>query len=305
MFIFSSFPFNLSLMEKEAIGNFCRGRFAWVGYPDDLGVKNVNGRPGAAEGPARFLEYFKRLKGRSDLTTSCVVESWLDVGGDLEQNHEFAAATTREALGRLDLQRDVLLAVGGGHDYAYPWIRAFQQALPEGTRVACLNLDAHFDLRPFEPVMTSGSPFRRLIEEGALQPGLFAEFGIQSHCNSPELFQYAEDRGMSVIPMEALRGGKAVESFRETLAFLSDHADHVLLSLDLDSLSFAYAPGVSAPQAEGFTASEVFQMLEIAGSDKKVASLGIFELAPPLDVQDLTSRLAAQAAWHFLNARIQ
>jgi formimidoylglutamase len=195
--------------------------------------------------------------------------------------------------------------VGGGHDYAYPWIRAIVQALPEGSKVACLNIDAHFDLRPFEPVMTSGSPFRRLIEEGILDPKLLAEFGIQAHCNSADLFQYAEDKGMSVLPMEALRGGRAVESFRETLALLSSGADLVLLSLDLDALSFAHAPGVSAPQAEGLSASELFQILEIAGGDKKVASLGIFELSPPLDLQDLTSRLAAQAAWHFLNARLQ
>jgi arginase family enzyme len=46
-------------------------------------------------------------------------------------------------------------------------------------------------------------------------------------------------------------------------------------------------------------------MLEHAGADKKVTSLGIFELSPALDLQDLTSRLAAQAAWHFLDAKLK
>lgn len=292
-------------MEKDGIGNFCKGRFAWVGFPDDTGVKNVKGRLGAAEGPAKFLERFKALNGKSELARACVGEAFADVSEDLERSYEFAVATTREAWTRLESGRDVLVAMGGGHDYAYPWVRALVQSHPEETKIACINIDAHFDLRPYQPVMTSGSPFRRLIEEKVLNPKLFAEFGIQSHCNSGELFQYAEEQGMTVIPMEALRSGRAVEAFRETWVRLSEQADLILLSLDLDALSFAFAPGVSAPQAEGFTASEVFQMLEIAGSDKKVASLGVFELAPPLDTGDLTSRLAAQAVWHFLNARLQ
>jgi arginase family enzyme len=292
-------------MEKDSIGNFCKGKFASVGYPDELGVKNVNGRLGTQAGPARFFEIFNKLNGKVDLKSAQVAHVMVEMGDDLSANHHQAADDTRSLIDQMDLSQDVLLAVGGGHDYAYPWLKAFAENKPEGLRIACLNIDAHFDLRPYQPTMTSGSPFRRLIEEKLMNPALFVEFGVQAHCNSAALFQYAEDQGMSVIPFESLRNGNAVEGFRESLQMLHEKSDMILISLDLDAISFAFAPGVSAPQAEGFTSSEVFQMLEIAGSDKKVTSLGIFELAPALDTQDLTSRLAAQAAWHFLSAKLQ
>jgi formiminoglutamase len=152
--------------------------------------------------------------------------------------------------------------------------------------------------------MTSGSPFRRLIDEGILDPTRLVEFGIQTHSNSTDLWKVASQYGVKTIPFTQLRNGKAVPAFKAALKALRGRCDEVLISVDLDALSYAFAPGVSAPQAEGFTASELFQMLEIAGSDKKVTSVGFFELSPPLDFQNYTSRLTAQAAWHFLDAAL-
>ena len=292
-------------MEKKRSRNLSEAKFAWIGYPDDLGVKNVKGRLGAKEGPARFEEFFYKLKGKMPILDCMLEGGSVSLGFDLESNYIEAIEATKERFLRLNPKKDVFLSVGGSHDYAYVWIKALKEALPKGTRIACLNLDAHFDLREHLPVMTSGSPFRRLIEEKILDPKQLIEFGIQAHCNGPELWTYAKEKKIEIIPFETLRNGKAVLEFKKALARLKKSSDVILISLDLDALSFAFAPGVSAPQAEGFTASEVFQMLEHAGSDKKVTSLGIFELCPPLDIQNLTSRLAAQAAWHFLSQKLK
>jgi formiminoglutamase len=292
-------------MENHGLGNFWKARFAVLGYPDDLAVKNVNGRLGASEGPGKFFEYLRKLKGEIPVLDSILREGLAPAGPDLEENHAKAADLTGDFFRALHSKRDALLVVGGGHDYAYPWIRGVRNALPSKTRVGCINLDAHFDLRDFRPVMTSGSPFRRLIEEGFLDPDRLVEFGIQNHCNSLELWKYAKDQRIKTIRMEELRSGKAVSRFRKSLSLLKRKVDHVVVSLDLDSISLALAPGVSAPQPEGFNASEIFQMMEIAGADPKVVSLGIFELSPPLDVQDQTSRLAAQVAWKFMHSKLK
>ena len=137
-----------------------------------------------------------------------------------------------------------------------------------------------------------------------MDPGRLVEFGIQNHCNSADLFEYARSKRIQVVPYEKLREGRAVSEFKKVLKALRRKSDVILISLDLDSVSFAWAPGVSAPQAEGFTASELFQMLEFAGADSKVVSLGIFELSPPLDFQDLKARLAAQGAFKFLHSKL-
>jgi formiminoglutamase len=293
-------------MEKKNLGNFCI-----VGFPDELGIKNVGGRLGAKEGPQSFLEAFQRVNGKVAIQKQMTEASLVKMSGDLEKNY---LAAVQEVV-RLRTQQSVrsrttsvrvserLIAVGGGHDYAYPWIRGMIQSHQTKKKIGCLNIDAHFDLREYQPVMTSGSPFRRLIEEKWLNPALLVEFGVQAHCNVPGLWNYATEKKINVIPFEKLRNGKAVAEFKKALSALSKICDEVLLSVDLDALSFAYCPGVSAPQGEGFTGSELYQMLELAGSDKKVTSLGIFELSPPLDFQNYTSRLAAQAVWHFLNAK--
>ncbi len=77
------------------------------------------------------------------------------------------------------------------------------------------------------------------------------------------------------------------------------------MSLDLDALASAYAPGVSAPQSEGFTAMDVMEMMEFAGGQKKCISLGIFELNPEHDSDRRTAQLAATLAYHWAAVKLE
>lgn len=263
----------------------------------------MQGRLGAKAGPIAFLEVFQKLNGRNKIQDKMVRSELVTMGSDLEQNYQRSIATVKA-----DASSSLVVAIGGGHDYAYPWISGINEAAikngSKSPKIGCINFDAHFDLRTYEPRMTSGSPFRRLIDEGIILGKNLVEFGIQDHCNSPDLWEYAKKHKVKTIPFAQLRNGKAVTGFRKALNELRKNCDQVVISLDLDALSVAFCPGVSAPQGEGFTAGEVYQMLEIAGADKKVTSLGVFELSPPLDFQNQTSRVAAQATWHFLNAKL-
>ncbi len=288
-------------MEKNSGSNFCSG-FTVIGFPDEIGVANVKGRLGAKAGPESFLTVFSKMNGINPVRDRMHGSQMVKMGSELEKNHQSArTSVARSAASSL------VVAVGGGHDYAYSWysglLDSARMVSGKTAKIGCINIDAHFDLRPHQPVMTSGSPFRRLIEEGLLSGAHLVEFGIQDHCNAPELWAYAKKNKISTIPLTRLRNGKAVVEFKKALLALKKKCDQVVISLDLDAISLAYCPGVSAPQAEGFSASEILQMLELAGADKKVTSLGVFELAPTLDHQDQTSRVAAQAVWHFLNSK--
>ncbi len=289
-------------MEKKTRSNFCE-TFCIIGFPDEIGIQNVQGRLGAKAGPVEFLKAFQKLNGKNQVQEKMLRSDLVSMGADLEANY-------KNSINRVELSaaNSMVIAVGGGHDYAYPWIVGMNQEgskkSKKGPVIGCINFDAHFDLRAYQPQMTSGSPFRRLIEEGWIEGKNLVEFGIQDHCNSPDLWDFAKKNKIKIIPFNTIRNGKAIASFRKVLAALKKNCDQILISLDLDALSLAFCPGVSAPQGEGFTAGEVFQMLEIAGSDRKVTSLGIFELSPALDFQNQTSRVAAQATWHFLNAKL-
>ena len=283
-------------MEKKSLSNFCV-----IGFPDELGIKNVGGRLGASLGPASYLEAFQKIKGKFPVLDRCLSSTLVSMGPELEINYQKAVDEVARVRKAHLSQLKSLIVVGGGHDYAYPWIRGMAQSLKKGKNIGCLNIDAHFDLRAYDPVMTSGSPFRRLIDEKWLSPKNLIEFGIQEHCNGAELWAYAKKNAIPVVPFEKVRNGRAVAQFKLALQALSHRCDEVVISVDLDAMSMAFCPGVSAPQGEGFTGSELYQMLEIAGAHKKVTSLGIFELSPPLDHQNYTSRVAAQATWHFLS----
>jgi formimidoylglutamase len=288
-------------MEKKSGSNFC-SEFCIIGFPDEIGIQNVNGRLGAKAGPAAFYEIFNKMNGLTPLKNKQSGFDMVEMTGNLEKNYHLSAEAVKKRV-----SKSLIVGIGGGHDYAYPWISAIVEARSlknkKRPKIGCINLDAHFDLRAYQPLMTSGSPFRRLIDEKWIDGKNLIEFGIQEHCNVPVLWDYARKQKVKTVAMTRLRNGKAVSEFRKALQSLKKTCDEVVISLDLDSISLAFCPGVSAPQGEGFTASEVYQMLEIAGADKKVTSLGVFELSPPLDHQNQTARVAAQSVWHFLDAK--
>ncbi|MEO5970355.1 MAG: formimidoylglutamase [Bdellovibrionia bacterium] len=281
-----------------------RIKFCIIGIPDHQGVLALGGRLGSAQGPEAFRKAFVRLKGRvplKDWTQDCG-----DVPGitfDVALNHKKAS---QYILGKTLLNRRSVI-IGGSHDHGYSHLDGIYRFLAKHSkvnrpRIGCINIDAHLDLRKPAPVISSGSPFYLALESGILHPKRFIEFGIQSHCNAPELWDYADTKKVEIVPFCKLRHGTAVKVFEKKLKKLCAQSDAVVISLDLDALASAYAPGVSAPQSEGFTAMEIIEMMEIAGRQKKVISLGIFELNPEHDEDNKTARLAATAAYHFLEA---
>lgn len=221
---------------------------------------------------------------------------------DIAANHRMAAAAVEGA----DADTNLTVVVGGGHDHGYSHLLGLAKAQKKAKpRLGCINIDAHLDVRKPSPVITSGSPFYLALESGVIEPRRFVEFGIQNHCNAPDLWKYIESKKVKVVPFASLRGGCAVDAFARELKRLSASCDSIVISLDLDAITAAEAPGVSAPQAQGFTAAEIIEMMEIAGKSPRVRSLGIFELNPVHDRDDQTVRLAATAAYYFVASALR
>lgn len=214
---------------------------------------------------------------------------------DVAQNHRVAADLIRDQ----HRKHGLTVVVGGGNDHTYSQLVGLSEALP-GKKIGCINIDPHFDVRKPAPSITSGSPFYLALESGILKPERFIEFGIQRHCNGPELWDYIEAKKVHVMMFEEMRFGKSGAALQAALDRLSAQCDEIVVSLDLDAIDSAHAPGVSAPQAEGFSPSDILEMMAIAGTHPKVPSLGIYELNPAHDIAEQTSRMAATAAYHFI-----
>jgi len=169
-----------------------------------------------------------------------------------------------------------LLALGGDHSITYPIIKAYARQYP---RLAILHLDAHSDLYDeFQGNRYSHAcPFARIMEQGLVQRLMQA--GIRTL--TPHHREQAERFHVEILEMK---------DWRAPIALYVDMP--LYLSIDLDALDPAFAPGVGHPEPGGFATRDVLAMIqnvraEIVGAD-------IVELNPSLDPSGITARVAAK-----------
>jgi len=265
-----------------------------LGLADDTGIRNVGGRPGAKDGPGALRQKLYKF------TSAAPAKPLYDLGDlapadSIEATHSDARVLVRE----LTEAGHFPVVIGGGHDLGFPHALGVLEARP--ARFRFLNVDAHLDVRPTTNGITSGSPWFLLREHPLFQStrSRLEEFGIQPHCNSAPLVSYASRHKFGLHWLEQIKR-PADKAFTRLLG-PAKGTEQLLVSLDIDSVQFADAPGCSAPQTLGFTPAEVIRMSYLAGAHPRVASFGLFELSPPLDPDGRTALLAA----HCINACVQ
>lgn len=278
------------------------GACVLVGFRSDEGVRRNKGRPGAVRGPATL---------RHALASTALARPvrLLDAGdvavteADLEGAQQRLGAVVA---GLLDAGHFVTV-LGGGHEVAFGSYLGIARsaAVAAGAQVGVLNLDAHFDLRD-DAAPTSGTPFRQMAEHEAAQGRSlnYAVLGIAQPGNTAALFARAESLGVRYLLDEECSPSNlpAVESFVEE--FLGS-VDLVHLSVDLDVLPAAVAPGVSAPAAFGVGLEVISRVCELVTVSGKLTLLDVAELSPALDIDNRTARTAARLVHRVVTGRAQ
>jgi formiminoglutamase len=286
-------------------------RWVLLGAPDDRGVRNNHGRPGAAGGPERFRELFYAHPMADQAPAEA---SLLDLG-DLIPRRSLAATldVLADSVSRVfELFPEArVLVIGGGHDLAYGEILGALKTVPDSPgessgerRHHIVNLDAQADLRPLEggTVITSGTPFHRLLQrcDPRLPPDSYHPFGLQRTTNSPELVRRIEEWGVDAHWLEDMpTAGEQIAALTTLLDKVSNHPWH--LNVDLDGFPQDVAPGVSAPQPFGLDPNLLLALGRRPRPLKNLRTVGIYELAPRLDLGDRTARLAAKIAYHVVS----
>ena len=277
-----------------------RDHIAVLGFASDEGVRRNAGRVGAAEGPAALRRALSPLALHGQLGTGerPIVDHGdaVTVGEDLETGQDDAARLLTGALDRPGCKLAVVL--GGGHEtawasYAGLLASARMQASPQ-PRWGVLNLDAHFDLRDADRP-TSGTPFAQMAraEEMAGRSLSYAVIGIAEPSNTRVLFERARQLGVHwMTDLETLdRGAAGITEFVEDFAH---DLDVLYLTIDLDVLPAATAPGVSAPAGVGVPLPLIMAAVRAAAATGKLAVLDVVELNPRLDIDQRTARTAAR-----------
>lgn len=161
--------------------------------------------------------------------------------------------------------------------------------------VAAVSFDAHLDCRRVEDGPTSGTPYRQLFEAGL---GGYACVGARHFETSTVYHEYIRERGGRIETAE--RAAADPVGVAEAALAATAGADALYVSVDLDVLDAAAAPGVSAPTPGGIASRDLFRALRRVAADDRVVGFEVVECAPPLDRDDATARAGARAVAHFL-----
>lgn len=271
-----------------------------AGYPDDEGIRINGGRIGAAQAPDLIRTYLYKMtpSAWSSAKFSLVDHGNLLLGTGLEKRHDHLKNEIAQTLG----DNKKWIGLGGGHDYGYPDGAGFLLSLKNSSyKPLVINFDAHLDVRPVDDGLSSGTPFFRLLSDAELPAFDFLEVGLQAQCNSPQHLEWLQKKGGHVLTLdELLEKGTFVETFLERAAPLLLHPRPTFLSVDIDAFSSAYAPGCSQSWATGIEPNDFFRILAILLKRLDVRMLGIYEVSPPLDIDNRTSKLAAQIVHSFI-----
>ena len=275
---------------------------ALLGYPDDEGIQLNGGRPGAAQAPDKIRKFLYRMT--PSLRGKEILKPLYDLGNLKKENsllerHEEARRQLTQCL-----KKNIrAVTLGGGHDYGFPDAAAFcETTLSQGQRPAVINFDAHLDVRPDSKGLSSGTPFYRLLKEffGKID---FFEVGIQDWCNARDHWRWAIEHGAQILSLdEILTSGKSFSEIFSTRILGRLTKDHRLgLSVDIDGFSSSFAPGASQVFPVGLDATSFMEVWRILLNQNPAPNwLGIYEVSPPLDLDDRTSRLASILTHQFL-----
>lgn len=266
-----------------------------LGFPSDEGVRRNGGRVGAALGPSAIRAALYRLTpdARSERFEELIGRSRdlgdLVVSGDVEADQQHLGETLAPHIER----GAFVIVLGGGHETSYGHFVGYALA---GRRVEILNWDAHADVRELASGKAhSGSPFRQALEDRSGACRRYSVAGVQPQAVARSHAAFVERHGRLVWRDDVTP---------ERIAQLYRSSDSpTLVSFDLDAVSEAEAPGVSAPNAAGLSSDLWIEAAYQAGRSPAVSSADVVELNPTVDRDGQTARLAAVTVWWLLRGR--
>ncbi len=279
---------------------------ALLGFPCDLGVRRNHGRAGAAAGPAALRRALANLAwhGARPVYDADDVGDVGDVGANTpdpgEKTLETMQAGYAQRITALLDAGHVPIGLGGGHEIAWAaWqgLAAHAAREPHPPRIGILNVDAHFDLRA-APAGNSGTPFRQIAEDCGARGWSFryCVLGIAEAANTAALFDRARALGVA-FRLDEEMGARDLDATEAAVRDFLAGIDWLYLTLCLDALPSACAPGVSAPATIGVEPAVVEAVIRIAVASGKLRLADVAELNPSLDRDGRTARLAARLVW--------
>jgi agmatinase len=271
---------------------------AVVGAPFDTGATF---RAGARFGP-EGIRSVSHLLRRYNPSLDVVIFDHLSVidYGDVPVVPGYIEASydsIREGLEPIHRAGVVPIVLGGDHSIALPELRA--AAAVHGP-LALVQFDSHPDTWDsyFGQKHTHGTPFRRAVEEGLLDPSCSIQVGMRGSIYDQGDWNDAVEMGFDLVPTDAVRKLGIEETISRIRERVGDAK--VYASFDVDFVDPAFAPGTGTPEIGGFTSREAQEFVRgLVGLD--LIGCDVVEVYPAYDPAQITALLAANVAHEFLS----
>ena len=280
------------------IDQVSRADVAILGVPFDSGVSY---RPGARFGPGHIRNSSKLLRPYNPAQDvhPFGVQQVADAGDVAVNPFDLGEAIEQIDAAVTDVRADGadLLTLGGDHTIALPILRSLAR---DHGKIAVLHFDAHLDTWDtyFGAPFTHGTPFRRASEEGLLDLERCQHLGIRGPLYAATDLEDDAALGFQIVraddyETDGVKG--AVDRMRRRLG-----DGPVYVSIDIDVLDPAHAPGTGTPEAGGLTSRELLNTLRgLVGLN--VVGADIVEVAPAYDHAEITGIAAAHVAYELLS----
>ena len=257
-----------------------------LGAPFDMAVTN---RPGARYGPrairaasnlGRAIHHLElgvqplRVLRVFDYGDASIIPS------DIERSH----AAIKEKVAEVVAAGAIPVVLGGDHSITYPAASAVADAIGHG-KVGIVHFDAHADTAPdnWGVLLGHGTPMRRLIESGAVPGRSFVQVGLRGYWPTPDIIDWMRGQGMRWHLMAEIeqRGFETV--LDDAIAEALDGPEAIYLSVDVDVLDPAFAPGTGTPEPGGLTARELLSAVRRVVGRTRLVGMDVVEVAPAYD----------------------
>ena len=280
--------------------------FAVAGVAWDGAVTN---RPGARFGPRAIRDASHMLCDATHPHFDVAPLGRLGDAGDLQLPNtslEGMRAAMRPQVDAL-IRAHHMCWIGGDHSITLPLLRAYRARL--GRPLAVIHFDAHCDTWEdhFGEPSGHGTWVYEAMREGLVVNECFTQLGIRS-AGARAARDYVRDQGGQIFTARALRGLDSPAQLAGVLALVRERLaaqghPPVYLSLDIDCLDPAFAPGTGTPEPGGMNTNQVLTILEEL-ADLPFVGMDCVEVAPPYDHAELTSQAAAHFVWTYLCGRL-
>jgi agmatinase len=280
--------------------------FAVAGIAWDGATTN---RPGARFGPRAIRQASHMLCDATHPLFDVSPIAHLSDAGDLALPNTALPAMREAMMGpvRELIGRHHMAWLGGDHSITLPLLRAYREQL--GRPLAVVHFDAHCDTWDdhFGEPSGHGTWVYEAMQEGLVANAAFTQIGIRS-AGLREAREYVRDQGGQIFTARELRGMESPSQLAPVVQSIVDRwreegEPPIYLSLDIDCLDPAFAPGTGTPEPGGLSTNQVLTLLEEL-APLPFVGMDCVEVAPPYDHAELTANAAAVFVWTYLAGQV-